>query len=323
VVKRIAVLCVVAACGSFQSPDVVVDIRVLAMAADKPDQVVTVDLANPSPAALLGQLQPATVCALVADPGNMRRLAWSMTLCPFTSNERCNTDDTNEVIGSGFEDDPDVTTPEPSMCATVQPDAALLSVVQDELDSDDFHGLDGLDYMVSLRVGGEGGDPALDLFAAKALQVSPDDPVGRTPNQNPSIEHMDEIVNDGEPVVMALGRCVDQAAPLVVNAGDTVELTPIVGSGAAETYTVPTIDGKVATFTESLTYQWTATYGSFDNDFTGGPRDEAGNVAPILTDWVAPDDTEISAATDVTIWMVQRDERLGVQWYEMCVRVMP
>jgi hypothetical protein len=25
----------------------------------------------------------------------------------------------------------------------------------------------------------------------------------------------------------------------------------------------------------------------------------------------------------VTIWIVQRDERLGVHWYEACVRVTP
>src|SRR6201999_3114016 len=76
------VLAAAAGCGRFQDPNVVVDLRTLAMRADPPDQLIDVDLTQPvMPAALLAQLVPTQVCALVADPGADRRLLWSMTLC--------------------------------------------------------------------------------------------------------------------------------------------------------------------------------------------------------------------------------------------------
>ena len=146
-----------------------------------------------------------------------------MLLCPETDDDRCHDGDPQSMIASGFEDDPDITQPEPTMCATVQPDANLLAVVMTSLANDDgLDGLNGLDYAVVLRVGGEDGDPTLDLYANKGVRISPNLPVGRTPNKNPYIDHLDEAVNDNGPVPIDLGRCVDQSAPLVVSANDTV-----------------------------------------------------------------------------------------------------
>ena len=82
-----------AGCGSFQDPNVVVDLRVLAMRAEPAEQMLDVDLTRPpDPAALLAQLVPTEVCALVADPGQDRRLLWSMTMCPLTLDDRCDDD---------------------------------------------------------------------------------------------------------------------------------------------------------------------------------------------------------------------------------------
>ncbi len=318
-------LALCAACGSFQNPDIVVDIRVIAMAAQPTEQIIDVNLVDPPPESqLLAMVAPTQVCALVADPYRTRSLRWSMMICPETDDDRCHDGDPQEMIASGLEADPDITIPEPSMCATVQPDATLAAVVEQTLVDDPFNGLDGLDYAVNLRVGGSDGDPSLDLYASKAVRISPDLPAGRTANQNPYIDHLDYAVNAGGPVPMLLGRCVDQREPLVVQANDTVTITPIEDPGVRETYQVETIDGMIATFTESLTYAWTATYGSFSNDLTGGPPDEAGNIAPLDTQWTAPSDTDLGgSAADVALWVVQRDERLGVHWYETCIRVMP
>ena len=318
----VAVVAAAAACGSFQDPNVVVDIRVIAMEADTPEQVIAVDLANPPTAGeLLAQVKPATMCALIADPYNTRRLAWSMTICPLSGDERCNQGDPQAVIGSGFEDDPDVTQPEPTLCATVLPDADLLAVVESTLANDQLHGLDGIDYEISLRVGGEGGDPALDLFASKSLRLAPTLPVGRVPNTNPALTDLDAAVNDGGPAPIQLGRCVDQPSPLVVAPGDSVRLTPVEAPGAREPYSILTIDGKTATFTESLTYGWSATYGNFSSGFTGGPTDAFGNPADLFTDWNAPTEDQLTGPTNVELWVVQRDERLGAHWYQTCVRV--
>ena len=86
---------------------------------------------------------------------------------------------------------------------------------------------------------------------------------------------------------------------------------------------VPTLDGKSQTFTESLTYQWIASSGGFSSGSTGGPRDVSGNPAPLQSDYESPAAEDLMGPEDVTIWIIQRDERLGVQWYEACIRVVP
>jgi len=156
--------------------------------------------------------------------------------------------------------------------------------------------------------------------------VSPRIPAGRRANANPSLtvgHELDASVNraDAEPFVPR--RCADAAPTLSVRAGDTVRFTPVEAAGAREDYVTPTLDGKGAMFTESLTYQWAASAGGFSSGSTGGPRDLAGNAAPLFTDWHAPNARDLDGPTDVAVWVIQRDERYGVTWYEGCVRVAP
>jgi hypothetical protein len=76
-----------------------------------------------------------------------------------------------------------------------------------------------------------------------------------------------------------------------------------------ETYSVPTLDGSVRTFTENLRYSWLATAGSFSDEHTGGPVDAFGNHPLLRTRWTAP-----PAAGPVELWVVVRDERGGTYW---------
>jgi hypothetical protein len=114
VVRRaaIAAALVLAACGSFEEPSIVIDLRILAMTATPPEQVVPFDPEDP----LDVEFGPAEVCALLADPGQSRRLEWSMTLCPPQGGRRCAADRPQIPLGSGVTDDPDQTTMRP--CAT-------------------------------------------------------------------------------------------------------------------------------------------------------------------------------------------------------------
>jgi len=288
-----------------------------------PDQVVDVDLSNPpQPAELLAQLVPAEMCALVADPGRDRRLRWSMTLCLLDSDQRCTSDATLK-LASGIADDPDTAQPAPRMCGTIQPDSNLLGILLEGLEDDALALLGGIEYGVSLSVGGEGEDPAADEFAGKRMRVSPRIPAARSANTNPTLRHIEAAIGDGEPFALPAGRCVDQSAPATLRPGQAMRLTPIEADGAREVYVVPRIDGEQQTFTESLTYQWRASAGSFSSGSTGGPRDVAGNPAPLFTDYRAPAAKDVSGPTDVQLWIVQRDERLGAAWYEGCVRVTP
>ena len=316
-----------AGCGRFQDPNVVVDLRTLAIRADPPDQVIDVDLTQPvNPTALLAQLVPTRVCALVADPGLDRRLLWSMTMCAGTAGGRCDVED--EVpIGGGLLDDPDTTSPEPRLCVTVEPDGKLLGVLLQSLDNDSLHGLGGVDVSVQLRVGGESGDRDLDQYASKTVRVAPRIPMARAANTNPTMVRLDGALEDqpASPVVPFV-RCPDNPSPPTIAPATKLRLTPVEPDGAREVYVVPTLDGKSQTFTESLTYQWIASSGGFSSGSTGGPRDVSGNPAPLFTDFTAPapEDLEtLDGPTDIIVWIIQRDERLGETWYESCIRVMP
>jgi hypothetical protein len=313
----------IAGCGSFQDPNVVVDLRVLALTSSPPDQVVDVDLTQPVvPAGLLAQLVPTQVCALVADPGLDRRLAWSLTLCPLTNGDRCDSD-LEVPLAQGLADDPDKAVPEPALCATIDPNGNLLAILLDALDGDTLHGLGGLYYGVVLRIGGEDANRDLDQYAAKSLRIAPRIPMTATANTNPRLDHLDATIGDGPPVALPLLRCAENPAPLPVLPGTKLRLSPVEPDGAREVYVVPTLDGKSQTFTESLTYQWIASAGGLSNGSTGGPRDVSGNPAPLFTDYKAPAAADLDGPTDVSLWIIQRDERLGVHAYEACLRVTP
>lgn len=311
-------------CGSFQDPNIVVDLRILAMSAEPAEQMLDVDLSKPpDPVALLGQLVPTEVCALVADPGAERRLLWSMTACPLTTDERCDDDRPQVAIASGLVDDPDTTVPEPRLCATVAPDGNLLGVLLDVLDDDSLRGLGGVDYEVQLRVGGENGNRDLDQYASKTVRVSPRIPAERTANRNPTLDGLTAAPGDAAPEPLPLGRCAENPAPYQLAPGTKLRLAPVEPPGAREPYVVPTLDGRSESFTESLTYQWIAGAGGYSSGSTGGPRDLSGNPAPLFTDYRSPRAEDLMGPTDVPVWIIQRDERLGVRWYESCIRVAP
>jgi hypothetical protein len=311
------------ACASFESEDIVLDMRVLAMRASAPEQVIDVDIENPpQPADLLDQLVPAEMCALVADPARDQRIRWSMTLCVLDSDQRCDSEAMLK-LASGIAEDPDTAQPAPRMCATVVPDGILLGVLLEAAEDDQLAALGGIEYGISLAVGGEGDDPALDQFAGKRMRVVPRIPAARSANTNPSLMQLEASIEGGEPFALPPGRCVEQAAPIELRPAQEMRITPIEAPGAREVYVVPRLDGEQQTFTESLTYQWLASAGSVSSGSTGGPRDVAGNPAPLFTDYKAPKAEDLSGPTDVSLWIIQRDERLGATWYEGCVRVVP
>lgn len=321
---KYAWLALLAACGSFEDEDIVVDTRVLAMSATVPDQVIDVDLENPqSDLELLDQLVATRMCALVADPARERRLRWSMTLCALNADERCY--GPRSMLAEGFAEDRETTLDDAAIeiCADINPDGNLLGVIRFAYEDDQFGGLGGLDYGVSLIVGGEDVDPSLDLFAGKTLRVAPRIPLERTANTNPNLERIDVVIDGAEPVPLPLGRCVKQTDKLTVKPRAVVRMTPIETTTTRETYVVPTLDGQSQAFTEAPTYQWTAGAGGFSAGNTGGPRDFAGNAATLFTDWRAPNADDVGQGLDVPIWVVQRDERLGATWYESCVHVAP
>ena len=320
-VKRLLLLATLAACGKFEDPAIVIDLRPIAMEADVPEQVVDVDPNNPPTAdQVLAQLQDAHVSVLLSDRNFERKIRWHAELCNLTNDERCDHGNPWVDLGSGTWLDPDRYSPG---IIAVPADGNLLGVLFDELQNDPLHGLGGIYYGVSVKFGGEDADPALDQFAAKTLAIQPNIPAPRLPNNNPLIDHIDAQIGGTDAATQPLpqGTCGDGAPMLSMPAATKLHLTPVELQSTRETYSVPTIDGKSRTFTEAVTYQWLASAGKLSDSETGGGHDAFGNLAPTDTDYTTPAAKDVDG--DIQLWIIVRDERLGVAVYMACVHVQP
>ena len=77
-------LATAAGCGEFESPSIVLDLRVLGMSAGPPEVIVPPDPSEVS----LADLPAIEVCALVADPREGCDLTYDFTACPPTDVSR-------------------------------------------------------------------------------------------------------------------------------------------------------------------------------------------------------------------------------------------
>ncbi len=322
--RRLLVLAL-AGCGTFEDPNVVIDLRVLAMTADPPEQVIDVSQTQ-DPTQLLAQVAPAQVCALVADRTHERELRYVFTLCVPKSNDRCAEDQPQIVLGSGIAPDPD-SYPRPPLCTTIDPDGNLLGVAYSSLQHDQLRGLGGIYYGIELRLGGAEERAADDVFAAKSLRLMPRIPADVMANHNPTLAGLvasdpDAAMSNPQPV--ALSSCdAPGAQKLEVAPSAVLRLTPIEPAGVREVYVAPTITGGEETLTESITYQWVVGGGALSKGSSGGGHDLFGNLKPLFTDFTAPKAEDLVGPEDIPVWIVVRDERLGAAWYEACIHVTP
>jgi hypothetical protein len=315
-----ALVALASACGSFENPAIVIDLRVLAMTATPPEQVAPIDPDNPAAV----ELVPVEVCALVADPAASRGLRWSMRLCRQVGNLRCEDDRPFLALGSGTLADPDTSSTPQVACATVPASPALIPILQDAIENDSLSGFAAIDLNVELRVVPEGGREADAVYGGKAVRYAPLVPAERVANTNPDLTEIAmDLGDDTMPKPLPLGRCVEQAAPIVLAPEQELHLEPVEPPGVREVYVVPTFEGGSRQFTENLRYQWLAGVGDWTRAGTGGPRDGAGNSPPLDTAWQAPAAADLDGPVDVPLWIIQRDERGGGRWFESCVRVMP
>lgn len=316
-----AAIAALGACGSFEDPAIVIDLRILAMTAEPPEQVVPFDPDNP----LATEFGPVEVCALVADPAATRGLSWTMTACPPQSGgRRCSDTRPSYDMGGGHIDDPELAATPQVACATLPPGPELIALLRDTIDNDSVSGFGGIDLNILVRFQPDGAGTDQAVFGHKAARYSPLLPAERVANTNPFLDHVAvDRLDGGEPFPLPLGRCIDQAAPLVLGAQQSLHFVPIEPEGVREDYVIPTFEGGSRMFTENLRYQWLAGAGDWTRSNTGGTRDGAGNEPPLDTEWESPAAEDLDGPTDVPLWVVQRDERGGGIWYESCVRVTP
>lgn len=335
--KAAALLVLVAACASFEDPTMIRDLRVIAVQAIPPERVIDIDPENlPPPDEILPQLGRTNVYAVIADPGTRRRVLWSMSLCILGEDGRCSPDHPELPVASGAIEDPEGDLrsaacpfnplgerdmPAGVICVEVDYDEQFLAMMMGLLRDDPVRGLGGLDYGLSLRVGGADADPSEDVFASKLLRISLRIPEDKKQNQNPRLDNV-LIGSGGIGRDLPFDHCGAEAhvdRP-VVAAGTQWTLYPIEPEGTREKFVVPTLDGQFEMFEETISYQWLATAGGFTDAITGGPPDIFGNERLLGTEWVAP---RVGGQVNVSVWVVQRDERYGVTWWESCITVNP
>lgn len=324
-------LLALAGCASFEDPQIVLDLRVIAAEATPPEQVLDLDPTRPPTVdELLAQLQPVKIRALVAQPDRAHELLWTMTACVLDDDgSRCDPDGPSYEIAGGELQDPEVfpigapcrgerAEDAGTVCGLLEPDARLVGVLAAVVEDDPSGGLAGIDLGVVLRVRDVYADPPIEAFAAKHVRFAPRVPVDRRPNTNP---HIDQVLIGRGGFGTQIGAAPCAEGPNhTVGSDERVTLFPVSRDEDKELYVLPTLDGQAAYFTEYLTYQWIATAGSFTDELTGGPPDVFGNVKLEGTQWRAP---EVTADTNVSVWIVQRDSRYGVRWWEGCIEVVP
>ena len=76
--RKAALALALAACGTFEDPAIVIDLRILATTADPPEQLIPIDPNNPPDPSTIA-LVPVELCTLIAEPGIDRPLASQMT----------------------------------------------------------------------------------------------------------------------------------------------------------------------------------------------------------------------------------------------------
>lgn len=330
----LAAVTLVAGCGDFETPSIVLDLRVLGIVVEPPEIVVPVDVIDESGSPGSVQLDDVEVCALVADTTESRELWYAMAACVPTRTLRC--DDPERVVidlGEGVVADPEEAGEPVRICATLRSTEAVLAVLLDELEERGSEeavlawliGEGGnLDIQVEMRLRGAGEPEDRTSYASKRMRYALPLPPERVANQNPYLDDLHVFLTDSdEPVSMPAGRCGDME-PLTVAPGAVLRFEPVESEAVREDYLVPTFDGGSRMFTENLTYAWYATHGDWQRENTGGPRDFVGNEPPLDSEWQAPGDANVVGdGLDVPIWVVQRDERGGLSWRETCVRVVP
>jgi len=311
-----------AGCGSFEDPAIVIDLRVLGMTADPPEQLVPYDPANPPDPSTI-QLAPVQICALIAEPDVVEPLDYVMTVCPPHGDGRCDPTEPSIAIGGGTIQDPETAATPQVACAQLDPSPTLFAVITQAIKNDPLAGFDHVDVAAVMQVYPTGAPPDQAIWATKAVRFGAQVPADRRPNHNPTLTELDWTRSDDSTGALALGRCVDQAAPLEAAPGEEIDIIPVEPPGAREAYVVPTFDGGEQHLTENLSYQWLAGAGKWKRSDTGGPKDAFGNDPQLDTVWTAPAAADVGTGLDVPIWVIQRDERLGEAWYESCVHVHP
>lgn len=315
-------IAILSACGSFDDPTIVYDLRFLGAIAEPPEILLPADGSEID----LASLPEVKVCALFADPSDSRELNYALVACPPSDNGRCEEGQPFVRMGSGEIEDPEESNLPVRLCGTLGPSPELVNVIEESVSLDSLAGFGAIDIQVEISLWPRG-DRGQTIYAHKNVRFGAALPIERVANTNPKLEALElsqvALGAAGLELNLTEGRCSDVSAP-EISLGSQIDLLPVEAADAREDYVVPTLDGGSRAFRETLNYRFFSTSGDWTKGSTGGPRDISGNVATLDTSWTAPSDPlEVGDGLDVSLFVIQRDERGGQSWFQSCIRVVP
>jgi hypothetical protein len=323
----------------FEPPTRVSDLRILAVRVEPPEiEMPLSEDAEPI---------PVRVTALIATPTGAA-VHWQLTACPYVTNQACEEWRANEGSVRQVLDDIDAGRLEP--VAGGPPEVRVeterlfsAALIHSLLQSAQLGGLAGSRPGFEIQAIADG----VRERAMKRMQISlPDivyrlvldeagipicDEVGlpegcleyrtKVANTNPDIEAIRyrRIARDGDD---APEQDLPEDEPLMVAPGEAVRLVPHAVEGSAEDYQTLAIDFEHHTVriedrTELLIWSWFSTAGGFALRET-----EEEHTLGAFNTWTAPMEAP-GEEGDVWIWIVLRDNRGGVDFRTVHVRVDP
>ncbi|HLL54496.1 MAG TPA: hypothetical protein VK447_13170 [Myxococcaceae bacterium] len=332
-----AVAVVGSGCGELDTADRVHDLRLLAMRAEPPEQVLPVAFlpdggvaAYPGAGSTDGgtggdggtapprvpQPAPVTVTALLADPaGNGREVSYRFTTCTaLDPDRRCVEGSPRYRVLAEGTVTPSDTGAEPSV--TFTPDYRLLA---DLVRRDALDGFGGVNLPVQIEI--SAGDESVVGFKRVVFQFLP--PPLPPRNRNPELQALDYNGTawepDATPEFFATERPTTPPLPGTGSGTDggtqtgTNRVTPRVDPTQFEEYDRPTFDGEPVHFKESWRYNFYATRGTFSPASTGGGGNATtGNDRSTSSTWNTLEGQ--TTAGPMTVWVVVRDGRGGESW---------
>ena len=291
-------LCAALACTpSFESAEVVSDLRVIGITAEPPEALIDVDA---------GTVEDVQVTVLVADPVHRaQKVTVVPTLCLPSDGARC--------VKTAVELGP-TTQPQDQISFSLQaqilarqlPPAQLVALLQAAVADDKLKGLGGVRLQLMVGVDDQL-DPNGQQTALKTLLFSPKLPGGNpNKNHNPAALGLTLINLNTKQTISSPAS----GEPITIYVGRQIGVRPRLGDGSSETYRTIDLSGRVVTLTENLSWNF---YTTQDGDLDRGTADE-----PIVGAGDPPDGLVrfqgVKDGAHGTFWAVVRDGRGGQAW---------
>lgn len=294
-------------CGTLDSPDDVKDLRMLAVRAEPPDQILIPASLQAVPG--VSSTLPIDVTTLIADPnGNGRSIAYTLSTCA-----RLNTDNRNCTTASvGYAAvSQGVTQASGGYTELSLPFVPSDDLLLQALTNDPYHGTQGLWLPVQLEL-----TAGQDHVVGTKLLVYTLPPASGiyVPNANPNLAGVSVGDKDWTP-----------AAPFVFSASgvpkDGYIINPVFNRADEQSYAQPTFEGGANPAQEAWLVDYFNTWGGMTPTTAGGASPTAASQALVpASAFKPPADAQLGPGL---FWFVVRDGRGGASWLVRSAQLLP